>query len=202
MITLLAAMALGYLLGAIPSAAWVARWRGLEIFAVGSGNMGAMNTARNLGYAWGVVVLVMDVAKGVAVTWAALAMASFSGIGEAGALAVALAAGAAAVTGHAWSLYVGWRGGKGLATMLGLSLPLYPWGGLVGLLLLVALTLLTRRPHLATVLGLLAYPWLVSATALRTGESLETAFALFTGMLPLVVVSLLKHRRRAAVTAT
>ena len=201
MLTLFAAVAVGYMLGAIPSAEWAARLKGRRIFEIGSGNMGAMNTARNLGFALGVAVLVADVAKGAAATAAALAMASVTGLAPEGRLAVALAAGIAAVVGHAWSVVVGWRGGKGLATILGVSLPLYPLGGLAGLGLLVALVLLTRRAHLAAVLTLLAYPWLTALVALRTGEPIETAFALFTGTLPLVVVSLLKHRPQRAPAA-
>lgn len=198
MLTLLAAIAVGYLLGAIPSAELAARLKGRRIFEVGSGNMGAMNTARNLGFALGVAVLVADVGKGAAATAVALAMADATGLSPEGRLTVAFATGAAAVVGHAWSVYVGWRGGKGLATILGVSLPLYPLGGLAGLGLIVALTLLTRRAHLAAVLTLLAYPWLVALVALRVGEPLETAFGLFTATVPLVVVSLLKHRPRRA----
>jgi glycerol-3-phosphate acyltransferase PlsY len=197
-LTLLAAIAVGYMLGAIPSAELAARLKGRRIFDVGSGNMGAMNTARNLGIALGVAVLVADVAKGAAATALALAMASTAGLGSEARFAVALAAGLAAVVGHAWSVYVGWRGGKALATILGVALPLYPWGGLAGLGLILALLLITRRAHLAAVLTLIAYPWLVALAALRTGEPTETAFALFTGTLPLTVVSLAKHlpRRR------
>lgn len=194
MLTLVAAVAVAYLLGAIPSAELAARVRGRRIFEVGSGNMGAMNTARNLGFALGVAVLAADVGKGAAATATALAMAAVAGLGPEGRLTVALAAGVAAVVGHAWSVFVAWRGGKGLATILGVSLPLYPLGGLAGLGLIVALVLLTRRAHLAAVLTLLAYPWLVALVALRAGQPIETAFALFTGALPLVAVSLVKHR--------
>jgi len=193
-LTLVAAVAVAYLLGAIPSAELAARVRGRRIFEVGSGNMGAMNTARNLGFALGVAVLAADVGKGAAATATALAMAAVAGLGPEGRLTVALAAGVAAVVGHAWSVFVAWRGGKGLATILGVSLPLYPLGGLAGLGLIVALVLLTRRAHLAAVLTLLAYPWLVALVALRAGQPIETAFALFTGALPLVAVSLVKHR--------
>ncbi len=196
MLTLLAAIAVGYMLGAIPSAELAARLKGRRIFDVGSGNMGAMNTARNLGIALGVAVLVADIAKGAAATALALAMASVAGLGTEARLAVALAAGLAAVVGHAWSVYVGWRGGKALATIFGVALPLYPWGGLAGLGLILALLLITRRAHLAAVLTLIAYPWLVALVAVRTGEPTETVFALFTATLPLTVVSLVKHRPR------
>jgi acyl phosphate:glycerol-3-phosphate acyltransferase len=197
-LTLLAAVAVGYLLGAVPSAALAARLRGRRIFEVGSGNMGAMNTARNLGVGLGVAVFVADVGKGAAATAAALAMADAVGLDAGARLATALAAGVGAVVGHAWSLFVGGRGGKALATIFGVSLPLYPWGGLAGAALIVALALLTRRATLAAIVTLVAYPWLVGLTALRTGAPLETAFALFTGVVPLALVSLVKHLRAPA----
>lgn len=193
-IALTAAVA-GYLLGAIPSAAIAARARGRRIFEVGSGNMGAMNTARNLGVFLGIAVFVADVAKGAAATAVALGVATAFGIDAAAGLAVALIAGVAAVAGHAWSLFVGGRGGKALATIFGVSLPLYPWGGLAGAALIVALVLLTRRATLAAVVTLVAYPWLVAGIAWRSGEPVATAYALFAGTLPLAIISLVKHAR-------
>jgi acyl phosphate:glycerol-3-phosphate acyltransferase len=184
---------LGYLLGAIPSAELAARLRGRHIFEVGSGNMGAMNTARHLGIGLGIAVFVADVAKGAAATALALALARAGGLDAAATLTVALAAGFGAVLGHAWSLYVGGRGGKALATILGVSLPLYPLGGAAGTVVIIVLYLLTRRATLAAVVTLAAYPWLVAWIALQTGHAMPTAMALFVGTVPLVVVSLIRH---------
>lgn len=192
MLSLLTAIALGYLLGAIPSAAIAARSRGVRIFEVGSGNMGAMNTARHLSVAWGIAVLIADVAKGAAASAAALAIARTALPPEAH-LPVALAGGASAVIGHTASVFVGGRGGKGLATILGISLPIYPLGGGLGLALLIALTLLTRRPNAAAVATLIAYPWVVALSASANGAPQETAFWLFTGTVPVAVASLLRH---------
>lgn len=194
MLTLIAALAVGYALGAIPTAAVAARSRGRRIFDVGSGNMGAMNTGRNLGWTLGVVVLLVDVGKGALATALGLGMARIVGLPPGAALAVALAAGVGAVAGHAWSVYVGFRGGKGLATLFGASLPLYPLGGLAGVVLVLSLLLLTRRWMLATVVTLALYPLVVALVALRTGATLETAFTLFTWTLPMAVISLAKHR--------
>jgi len=195
-ITLVATLAVGYLLGAIPSAALAARAAGLRIFELGSGNMGAMNTLRHLGRGWGALVLVADVAKGAAAVASGLGMARFSGFDPAGVQAAGLLAGFGAVLGHTYSVFVGWRGGKGLATMLGVSLPLYPLGGLAGLAVLVGVLLITRRPHLSAVLALISYPVVVVLAAARTGEPLEGLFALFTGVTPLSLLSLLQHARQ------
>ncbi len=191
---LLAAAALGYLLGSIPSAALVARLRGRAIFEVGSGNMGAMNTARNLGFALGALVLIMDVAKGAATSVAGLALARASGLAGDAALLPALTAGVGAMLGHAFSAFVGLRGGKGLATAFGLSLPLYPLGGIFGLVLLVALTLLLRRAtDLAAILTVVLYPLVAFLTALRNGAPPERSYSILLGVSAVAMVSIAKH---------
>lgn len=201
MLTVVAALAVGYLLGAIPSAALAARLRGRRIFDVGSGNMGAMNTARHLGWGLGVAVFAADVGKGALATAAGVAMARAVALEPGAALATALAAGLGAVVGHAWSVFVRFKGGMALATIFGASLSLYPLGGLAGLGLLVALALLTRRPAWASVATLMLYPFVVALAALRGGSDLETAFALFTGTAPLAAIAIAKHRHpRASAT--
>lgn len=195
MLTAIAAIGIGYLLGSIPSAALAARLRGRRIFDVGSGNMGAMNAARNLGFGFGFAVLGADVAKGALATWAGMWMGAAVALDPSPALAVALAAGFGAVVGHAWSVFVGFRGGKALATILGVALPLYPWGGLAGLVLIVGLMLVTRRAIVASVVTLTLYPLVVALAQSRAGADVETVFALFTGTLPLALVALWKHRR-------
>lgn len=190
---LVAALAAGYLLGGIPFAEIVARLRGISIFDIGSGNMGAMNTIRHLGVGAGIAVFVGDVAKGSAATLIGLWMASVTGLSPLAGLALPLAAGLGAVVGHAWSPYAGLRGGKALATMFGLSLPLYPIGGAYGLILLVALVLLLRRTTLATIITLGLYPLLVVLSLQRQNIPAEVVFAVFTGVVPLAAIAILKH---------
>lgn len=188
-----AAVAIGYLLGGIPFAEIIARLRGTSIFDVGSGNMGAMNTARHFGVAAGIAVLVGDVAKGAIATLAGLWMASATGAAPMAGIALPLAAGVGAVAGHAWSPYLRFRGGKALATMFGASLPLYPLGGVYGLVLLVALVLLLRRTTLASVATLAIYPFLVLLTLMRQQLPDPIVFAVFTGVVPLSVIAIVKH---------
>ncbi len=190
---LLVAIAVGYLLGGFPTAAVVARVRGKRIFEVGSGNMGAMNTARNLGFGLGVAVLVVDVAKGSAAVLLGFAMASALGAPAGASLALGSSAGVAAIVGHAWSPYVGFRGGKALATGFGVTLPLFPWGGLAGLTLLVALVLILRRVTLATILTLLAFPLLAYLATMRATLDQDVAFTATTVALVSAVVIILKH---------
>jgi acyl phosphate:glycerol-3-phosphate acyltransferase len=161
--------AAGYLIGSVPSAALVAKLKRQDIFAVGSSSMGAMNTARHLGWALGALVLALDLAKGALATAAGLWLSAGMNASSSAALWTPLAAGSGAVAGHLWSVWVGFRGGKGLATALGVSLPLYALGGLYGLLTLLALLALLRRVTLATLLTALGYPLLVYLSLVQTG---------------------------------
>jgi glycerol-3-phosphate acyltransferase PlsY len=189
-----AALTVGYLLGSVPTAALLARVRGRQIFEVGSGNMGAMNTARHLGVALGALVLILDIVKGAVAVLAGGWVARTAGLSDAAALGPPLAAGVGAVLGHAFSLYVGFRGGKALATAFGTALPLYPLAGVYGLVLLAGMTLLMRRRSDAAAMVTLAlYPWLVGLTLWRTGAPPQRVFPIFTAVALMAAVALLKH---------
>ena len=159
---ILLALLLGYFIGAFPSAAVIARLRGARIQEVGSGNVGAMNAARNLGWFWGVLVFVLDLGKGVLAVYLGLLVGSD--------VTAPLTAGVGAVWGHLWSPYLGFRGGKGLATTLGVALPIYPLGGLSGFALLLILILILRRVALSAVVLACLYP-LVVYTILSLGSA-------------------------------
>lgn len=118
-------MAIGYAIGSIPTAYVIARWRGVDIFEVGSGNMGANNVWRTVGFSYGLAVLLLDATKGiVAILIARQIWADHQ------ALASALAA-VSVVAGHNWSFLAtiitgSIRGGKGAATASGTFLFLAP----------------------------------------------------------------------------
>jgi glycerol-3-phosphate acyltransferase PlsY len=110
---------IGYVIGMFPSADLVTRLasRGaIDLRASGSGNPGGLNAARVLGKKWGLLVIVMDAAKG--------ALAGFLGLllGDAG----AYAAGTAVIAGHCWPVYNGFRGGKGVAAAGGSFFTVFP----------------------------------------------------------------------------
>ena len=115
-----AAAVLGYLLGSLPSAdlaSRVATRGGVDLRAAGSGNPGATNAAKVLGARWGVAVLVVDVAKGVAAGFAGHALG-----GDAGAYLAATLV----IAGHILPPWSGFRGGKGAATAAGACLAVFP----------------------------------------------------------------------------
>lgn len=206
---LLAALAVGYLCGSFPSAYLIGRLRGKDVFAVGSGSMGAMNTARNLGPASGVAVLLLDVAKGALATYVGLSMAAVGSSHEAQVAGVAfllpaVLAGIGAVAGHCYSVFVGFRGGKGLATALGVALPLYWLPAVYGLVFIVAVLLITKSSDAATLATFVAYPLITLLTLERQGWPREDTFLIATGVVVMVLVALprqvqaLRRRRRSA----
>jgi acyl phosphate:glycerol-3-phosphate acyltransferase len=145
------ALALGYIIGAFPTAFLVGKLKGQNIFKVGSGNMGAMNTARNLGYGLGILVLLLDLAKGALVTYLGIKLFAPD-------VVPAYIAAIGAVLGHAWSIYIRFKGGKGLATGFGAALPLYAVGGLATLILLLVFMAITKRVNLASFMVAVLYP--------------------------------------------
>lgn len=192
-LTLALALALvaGYLIGSFPSAAVAARLKRQDIFEVGSSSMGAMNTARNLGWALGVLVLLLDLGKGALASGVGLWLGGF------GDPLVPLAAGVGAVAGHLWSVWVGFRGGKGLATTLGVTLPVYPLGGLYALLALLVLLGVFRKVTPATFATAVFFPvgvfWSLEPSPERAPVTLSA------GLIALLVA--LKHLLPARPTA-
>jgi glycerol-3-phosphate acyltransferase PlsY len=128
----------------------VARVLRLDIRAHGSGNIGATNVLRTLGKGPAVITLLLDMAKGYAAVWVALAIGPEPWWGSVGALL--------AVLGNCWSVFLGFRGGKGMATGLGAFLHLMPLAVLPAVLVWVALATTFRYISLASVTAALCVP--------------------------------------------
>lgn len=174
------AFLIAYLVGSFPTAYLVARANGQDIFALGSNNMGAMNTARNLSMGWGVVVFLIDIIKGALATYVGLWFGAES-------LAV-LAATVGVVVGHGFSVFVGFRGGKGLATAMGASFPIYPWVGIAGLFVIAALSLIFRqRSNIAAVILVVSYP--ILAAIILSSQGSSGSFFIYT-LVSVVIYSL------------
>jgi glycerol-3-phosphate acyltransferase PlsY len=141
----------GYLLGSIPTGLLLARTRGVDIRGVGSGNIGATNVARTLGKRLGAVVLAFDALKGYGPTLAALRLLAPE---------VACAVGLAAILGHVFPVWLRFRGGKGVATGLGVFVALAPLASAIAVVCYVGVVLATRLSSLGS---------LVATTALLVG---------------------------------
>src|SRR5438270_8440620 len=142
-----------YLIGAVPFGYAVARWRGVDIFRQGSGNIGATNVGRVLGRRFGILVFVLDFAKGAVPAATALALASSPWVGLPPWLSandLGVTAGLAAFLGHLFPVYLRFRGGKGVATGAGVVAVLLPVPAVGALLTWVAVLCLTRYVSLAS----------------------------------------------------
>ncbi|HEX6939602.1 MAG TPA: glycerol-3-phosphate 1-O-acyltransferase PlsY [Longimicrobiales bacterium] len=146
-----------YLLGAIPTSYLVGRWaRGIDLREHGSGNLGATNALRVLGWRLALPVLVFDIFKGWFPTFV------FPRLDEA-APGWAMAYGAAAIIGHVYSVYVRFRGGKGIATSAGVFLALAPAAVLVSAAIWGVVVYATRFVSLASIVAALTLPLAVYA---------------------------------------
>ena len=122
-LTVVATLAAGYLVGGVPFGYLAAHMRGVDIRRIGSGNIGATNVGRALGRWWGIVVLLVDIGKGfVPVFFLAPFIMARMGAAQMGSGGVELArvtTGLGAILGHVLTPYLGFRGGKGVATSIG-----------------------------------------------------------------------------------
>lgn len=188
MIISLLALVIAYFIGSFPSAYLLAKRKGKDIFSVGSGNMGAMNTARNLGYGVGTLVLILDIAKGALAAWLGLLVSSPDF------LLPALLATIGVVAGHAWPFSTGFRGGKALATAWGTTLPLYPLAGVTALILLIVLSLtMKNRTNTAAVITCIAFPILVLLGSSLHYSRVSHSILAFLCSIVMVGIIIFKH---------
>lgn len=156
--------AAAYLLGSIPFGFLIARSRGVDIRKLGSGNIGATNVFRSVSKPLGVLTFVLDMAKGTAgarlIPWL---LARFFVHPDLNALPMHVFCGFVTVVGHNWTLFLNFKGGKGVATSAGLLLGLAPWGCGVALLVWTITLLAARYVSVASIaaafaLGIAAWP--------------------------------------------
>jgi glycerol-3-phosphate acyltransferase PlsY len=148
-----------YLLGSVPFGVIIARAHGRDLRTIGSGNTGATNVARALGKKWGYICFILDCGKGLAVMLVGKMMAGDTpGAGE---FCLWLTVGCAAIIGHIFPIYLKFKGGKGVATSLGMVLGLYPYYTLPGLTALAVwaiAVLIWRYISLASIIAAAVFP--------------------------------------------
>ncbi|HEY3316041.1 MAG TPA: glycerol-3-phosphate acyltransferase [Bacillota bacterium] len=143
----------GYLFGSMPTAYFLGRWlKGIDIRRVGARNMGSLNAFRVLGPFWGAVTFLVDAGKGVL----AVAFARWSNWSE----AAIMLAGIMAVVGHNWPFFLGFKGGKGAATSLGVVAATQPPELTIVLAVVIACYALTRNVSFGLGLAFVALPFL------------------------------------------
>jgi len=169
---------LSYAVGTIPSGVIVGRLtRSVDVREYGSGRTGATNTWRILGWRASAVVLLADLAKGITAVWLA------RWLNEPRWLEVA--AGLAAMAGHNWPFYLGWRGGRGVSTAAGALTAMSPLMGLGSLLIFAVMTYFTRIASLASTLGSTLILILMATRAWLGQEQVE--YVVFCGLAVLLI---------------
>jgi len=165
-----------YFVGSIsPAYAFGRSMKGIDLRLVGSGNLGARNAGRELGAAVGVAVWVLDMAKGAlpAVSARRLALPP----------EICVAAGAAAVAGHNWPVFLGFRGGRGASTAMGAAFAIVPVGMLVGFAVWAIVLRLSKSFYLG---GLAAFP-AAAAAAFALGCTGVVALSPLLVAVPLMI---------------
>ncbi len=167
---------LGYAIGSIPFSFLVARLFGVkDVRAVGSGNVGATNVMRSAGKVPGILALLLDGSKGALTVLLARSLTTSE--------AEVCAAGLCAMIGHLFPVWLGFRGGKGVATGAGLFLPLSPLALGIAALTFIATLAITRYVSLASILASLALP---VAAYLLGGTATVAATALIAALMVVV----------------
>jgi len=169
---------LAYVIGATPTSFWVGKaFFGVDLRTMGSGNLGATNTFRILGWKAALPVVLVDVLKGWFPVWF-FPQRDLSAVWE-----WTLAYAAAAILGHVFSFWVRFRGGKGIATSGGAFLGLAPWGVLAALVVWIGVTFSTRIVSAGSLAAALVLPLSLLVLPHKGG----TTLVLFTAALALFV---------------
>ena len=199
---LFGALPLGaYFVGSIPFGVMIARAKGIDLRARGSGNVGATNVGRVVGRGWGYLCFVLDVAKGlVPVLLVGMYLrqgGELTAYRQAGWLAVALGA----IGGHVFSFWLGFRGGKGVATSLGVLLGVYPYftfAGLAALGLWCVVVLCWRYVSLASIAAAGAFPLIFLAACGLGRWPIRQLWPLLAFAVAMAALVIARHRGNIA----
>ena len=176
-----------YVVGATPFGYLAGKLRGIDIRQHGSGNIGATNVLRVLGKPVGIAVLILDMLKGLLPVLLAQAISDSS--------AIHIATSIAAILGHNYTFWLGFKGGKGIATTAGAILPILPWALLAAVTGWIVVLLITRYVSLASIAAALLIPIELAIETWITGKwnAAVFGFGLFV-----CVLAIWKHRANIA----
>jgi len=158
--TILLLILAAYLLGSIPTSVWVSKWfYHIDIREHGSGNAGATNTIRVLGANVGIPVFLFDVFK----AWTAVFLSHFASVdpGSNAFIHLKLALGITAVIGHIFPVFAGFRGGKGVACLLGMVIGITPLAAFICFGIFIIVFIFTKIVSVGSVIAGMCYPVLV-----------------------------------------
>jgi acyl phosphate:glycerol-3-phosphate acyltransferase len=198
MISFLVIIVLSYLLGSIPTSIWVGKlFKGVDIRDHGSGNAGATNTFRVLGWKAGVVVSLIDVAKGFTAAY------YISQIGyHMGDVPVSIAmwetdvfmrliAGASAVIGHMYPLYAGFKGGKGVITAAGMLYGIEPISITLAILVFIIVMVSSRYVSLGSIISCFSYPLFLLGLRYGLHQPIDGSLIVISAVVAVIII--IKH---------
>ena len=184
-------VAQAYLLGSIPAGYIVGRLRGIDVRQHGSGNIGATNVLRVVGKPWGIGVFIFDALKGFAAVRIALRIVESDPVASGYADFYAILAAAACVVGHSFPVWLGFKGGKGVATSAGAILGVMPIAaGAIALIWALAF-FITRYVSLASIIAAVALPITV---AILVWLQMTKGFVLLSFSIAMAALVVWRHR--------
>ncbi len=183
--TNLLALLCAYLLGSLPSAVWIGKiFYGIDVREYGSGNAGATNTFRVLGKKAGIPVLLIDILKGYIAVQIATIIGNYMPATQQF-VNFKLTLGVAALLGHIFPVFAGFRGGKGVATLLGILSGVHPQAALLCAGVFAITLLLSGYVSLSSMVSAVAFPLIIMFVYHETIRSLNV-FSLFVMVLVLI----------------
>ncbi len=186
-----------YLLGSVPFGVIIAGAHGKNLRSIGSGNIGATNVSRALGRRWAYLCFLLDVLKGLVPMLVAGTLIEVPDPTP-GLLSLWLAVGCAAILGHIFPIYLKFKGGKGVATSLGVALGLWPYYTIcatVAFAIWAATVLLWRYISLASIAASIAFPVaLILAIVLTPGWNFANLWPLLAAAIAIPVMVIVRHR--------
>ena len=192
LLTIISFGILAYIIGSIPTSVWFGKhYFKIDLRDHGSGNPGATNTFRVLGKRAGTIVLLGDILKGALATTLAVALFRMEIIPAEDLIRFRLLFGLLAVLGHVFSLFLNFKGGKGVATLLGVTLAVAPESALISIAVFLAVVFLSKYVSLGSMIGTLAFPLtLITLPPLRPDDPI-----LITYGFALTIVIIWTHRK-------
>jgi acyl phosphate:glycerol-3-phosphate acyltransferase len=184
-----------YLIGSLPTAVWLGiGYYGIDVREHGSGNAGATNTFRVLGKKAGIIVMLVDIFKGFTATSMASILWYMDFINETDLVIFKLVFGVVAIFGHIFPIYEKFKGGKGVATLLGMVLAIHIEAALICTLIFVIVLLASKYVSLGSMIASLAFPILLLLPRFNPEEPVLIIFGFI--LFALVVLTHQKNIKR------
>lgn len=185
---IIAGFVMAYLLGSLPTSVWLGEaYFGIDVRDYGSGNAGATNTFRVLGRKAGIIVMLVDILKGWTATSLALLLYLMNVIPFNDLLMYKLMFGILSVIGHIFPVYVGFKGGKGVATLMGMVLAIHTEAALLCLVIFFVVLLTSKYVSLGSMIAALAFPILLLLPRFSPDDPMMIVFGFV--MFALVVIT-------------